>query len=240
MININCLIINLDRCPEKRNRMIQKMEKYPEIKYSIFNAIDGQNITEEYMKKNNYKVLDSWTDPFQNRKTTKGEIGCSLSHYGVYEKAFSMDNDITLVLEDDAEFSDDFLEILQNTINELGTIDWNMCYLGRNKMDTNEEEEKITNNLLYSSYSYWTIGYLINQSFCEKIINSNYLQNIIIIDEYLSLVGNISPHENYSNNYKNTSIDIFSLNKNIIYPEKEAFKTSDTEISTYLPNNNSK
>ena len=240
MININCLIINLDRCPEKRARMIHKMEKYPEIKYEIFNAIDGQNITEEYMNKNNYKLLDSWIDPFQNRKTTKGEIGCSLSHYGVYEKAFSMDNDITLVLEDDAEFSDDFIETLQNTINELETIDWNMCYLGRNKMDTNEEEEKITNNLLYSSYSYWTIGYLINQSFCEKIINSNYLQNIIIIDEYLSLVGNISPHKKYSDNYKNTSIDIFSLNKNIIYPEKEAFKTSDTEISTYLPNNNSK
>ena len=239
MININCLIINLDRCPEKRSRMIERMEKYPEIKYEIFNAIDGQDLTDEYMKNNSYKVLDSWTDPFQNRKTTKGEIGCSLSHYGVYEKAFYMDHEITLVLEDDADFSDDFLDKLKKTISDLDTIDWDMCYLGRNKMDTNEEEQILTSNLLYPGYSYWCIGYLINQKFCEKIINSNLLQNIIPIDEFLPLIGDCSNLKQYRNNY-NTSIEIVSVTKNIIYPEKDAFKTSDTEISTYLPNNTSK
>ena len=75
MININCFIINLERCPEKRSRMIKRMKKYPEIKYEFFNAIDGQNLTDEYMKNNEYDTLNEWNDPFQNRKTTKGEIG---------------------------------------------------------------------------------------------------------------------------------------------------------------------
>lgn len=239
MININCFIINLKRCPEKRSRMIERMKKYPEIKYEIFNAIDGQDLSVQYMNNNNYDTLDEWTDPFQNRKTTKGEIGCTLSHYHVYEKAFSMENEITLVIEDDAEFSDDFIDKLNKTLHDLDTIEWDMCYLGRKKMNMNEEEEILTSNLLYSSYSYWTIGYLINQKFCEKIINSNLLQNIIVIDEYLSLIGNCSNLKQYRG-YYNTSIDIVSVNKNIIYPEKDAFKNSDTEISTYLPNNNSK
>ena len=71
MMNINCFIINLERCPEKRSRMIKRMEKYPEIKYEFFNAIDGQNLTDEYMKNNDYNTLNEWNDPFQNRKTTK-------------------------------------------------------------------------------------------------------------------------------------------------------------------------
>ena len=129
MININCFIINLERCPEKRSRMIKRMENYPEINYEIYNAIDGQNLTDEYMKDNDYNTLNKWIDPFQNRKTTKGEIGCSLSHFNVYEKAFCMEHEITLVIEDDAEFSDDFIDKLKKTLNDLDTIDWDMCYL---------------------------------------------------------------------------------------------------------------
>ena len=159
MININCFIINLKRCHDKRSRMIERMKKYPEINYEIYDAIDGQNLTEEYMNENNYDTIDEWLDPFQNRKMTKGEIGCSISHYSVYEKAFSMENEITLVLEDDAEFSDDFIDKLKRTLQDLDTIEWDMCYLGRKKMNKNEEEEILTSNLLYSSYSYWCIGY---------------------------------------------------------------------------------
>ena len=133
MININCFIINLERCYEKRERMIERMKKYPEINYEIFNAIDGQNLTEEYMNENNYDTIDEWLDPFQNRKMTKGEIGCSISHYSVYEKAFSMEHEITLVLEDDAEFSDDFIDKLKITLQDLDKIEWDMCYLGRKK-----------------------------------------------------------------------------------------------------------
>ena len=123
-MDINCFIINLKRCSEKRERMIERMKEFPEINYHIFDAIDGQMLTQEYMDQHNYKTLDQWTDPFHNRKTTKGEIGCTLSHYGVYQMAVHSKYDITLVLEDDAEFSDHFIEKLKTTINRLNGIDW--------------------------------------------------------------------------------------------------------------------
>ena len=86
----------------------------------FFNAIDGQNLTDEYMKNNEYDTLNEWIDPFHKRKITKGEIGCSLSHYGVYDKAFSMDHEITLILEDDTEFVRNYNELF----NDLNVIDW--------------------------------------------------------------------------------------------------------------------
>lgn len=242
-MNINCFIINLERCPEKRSRMIERMKKYPEIKYEFFNAIDGQNLTDEYMKKNEYSILDVWMDPFHKRKITKGEIGCSLSHYSVYDRAFSMEHEITLVLEDDAEFSDDFFDELKQTIIELDNIEWDMCYLGRKKIDKDKKEKRVGHlspNLLYPSYSYWCIGYLINTKFCRKIIDSNFLQNIIPIDEYLPIISNTSSLIQYREYYKNTSIKLISLNKNIIFPEQNAFEQSDTELSSYISNNKSK
>tara|TARA_Y100000590_G_scaffold470383_1_gene664323 strand:+ start:2486 stop:5830 length:3345 start_codon:yes stop_codon:yes gene_type:complete len=240
-MNINCFIINLERCPEKRERIIKRMKNYPEIEYEFFDAIDGQEITQEYMEQNKYNVFNQWNDPFHNRKITKGEIGCSLSHYKVYEKATSMKHDITLVLEDDADFSDHFLTEFKKAYLDLKKQRWDMCYLGRKKISENEYEEYIedSNCILYPSYSYWCIGYLIHKEFCKKIISSNFLQKIIPIDEYLPLIGNISDTNKYRSEY-DTEINILSYHKNIIYPEKDAFQSSDTEISTYLPNNTSK
>ena len=240
-MKINCVIINLERCPEKKKRMIERMKKFPEIEYEFFNAIDGQELTDEYMVQKNLKVLNSWNDPSHDRKITKGEVGCTLSHYHVYQKAKEMKHDITLVLEDDADFSNDFLESLSISINELKKCDWDMCYLGRKKINSSEVDDYIDNSdyIVYPGYSYWTIGYLINNEFCDRIFKSNLLQKIIPIDEYLPLIGRTSELLNYNNEFNDTIIDIKSYHKNIIFPEKDAFKYSDTEICSYLSNNNS-
>ena len=35
----------------------------------------------------NLKVYDKWTDPWWGRSTSKGEIGCAISHYKLWEKS---------------------------------------------------------------------------------------------------------------------------------------------------------
>ena len=82
MLNINCFIINLKRYPEKKAKIKKRLNKF-NISYTFYDAIDGQMITDKYMESNNYKINNDWKDPFHNRKTTLGEIGCSLSHYNV-------------------------------------------------------------------------------------------------------------------------------------------------------------
>ncbi len=239
-MKINCFIINLKRCPEKRQRIEDRMKRFPEISYEIYDAIDGQELTDEYMEKYNYSTLDSWNDPFHKRKITKGEIGCTLSHYDIYRKASKLKDDITLVLEDDADFSNEFLESLNISMNELKKCEWDMCYLGRKKMDDNETNEYVgeSDYIIYPGYSYWTIGYLINKNFCNSVLNSELLQKIIPIDEFLQIIGKTSTLSTYEKEYK-TRIDIKSYHKNIIFPERDAFKYSDTEICSYLSNNKS-
>lgn len=235
MIKLNCYVINLKRCPEKRDRIKNKLDNL-KIKYTIYDAIDGQNITNEYMETNNYKVNNEWKDPYHNRKTTLGEIGCSLSHYNVMKMCLDAEYDISLIVEDDADFCDKFCENVFQALYELNSInDWDYCYLGRKKVNNDIDEELVNNNIVKPQYSYWTIGSLIHRRGCNKIVNSNFLENIIPVDEFLPLISDVSPHTEFRDIY-NTSINTYSYIKNIIYPEEEAFKNSDTEIMSFLPN----
>lgn len=238
LIKIKCYVINLKRCPEKKYKIINRLDKYPILNYEIIEAIDGLDIDNEYMNKNNYNTLDTWKDPNYNRNITLGEIGCSLSHYNIYKKIYDREDEIALILEDDAIFCDNFDNLLIEIINKLNNLNyWDMLYLGRKKV-YNIEEKQIIENIYKSSYSYWCIGYIVNKKFCEKIINDKkFLNNIIPIDEYLPLIGNISTLDKYKNIYE-ANINILSLKENIILPEPEAFQNSDTEIMKFLENKN--
>lgn len=242
MLDINkikCYIINLERCPNKKENMINRLKYiYPLIPYEIINAVDGRNINEEYMKYNNYSILEEWKDPSNNRKLTLGEIGCSLSHYNIYKTILKNKDEYAIILEDDAILVDNFYDKINTIINNLKNIeDWDMLYLGRKKIDDKEEIE-VYENIYESSYSYWCIGYIVNKRFCEKVTSDKgFLRNIIPIDEYLPLIGNISPYTKYKDNY-DANIKILTLKDNLVYPEPDAFQHSDTEIMTFLPSKN--
>jgi len=236
-ININCFIINLSRCSEKKEKMIKKLSEIPELKYEFFNAIDGQEIDKNYLDNNGFELLNGWNDPFHKRKITKGEIGCTLSHYFVYQKAKDLKNEITLILEDDAVFLDDFIVNINNIINDFKISDCDMCYLSRKKMNDNIHENYIENSnfLIEPSFSYWCLAYLVKKKFCEKVVNSNILKNIIPIDEILPIMGNLTPNPCIEfKKYFDTDITICSTDKNIIKPENNAFNESETEINSFI------
>ncbi|MES2731718.1 MAG: glycosyltransferase family 25 protein [Bacteroidota bacterium] len=68
------------------------------------------------------------------RKLTLPEIGCFLSHRGIYERIKAEGWERTLILEDDAEFCDGF----EGRFSELYAsipADWDMLYLGRWNFD---------------------------------------------------------------------------------------------------------
>ena len=234
MIKINCYIINLEKYPEKRERIKNRLNNL-KINYIIYDAIDGQNITNGYMEENNYKINSKWIDPFHNRRITLGEIGCALSHYNIMKLCLESEHEISLILEDDADFSEDFIENIEKCLHDLENIDnWDYCYLGRQKIN-NDIEEIISDNIIKPTYSYWCVGSLIHRRGCKKIVESNFLENIIVIDEFIPLISNVSPHVTFRNIY-NTSINTYAYKNNIIFPEQNAFKNSDTEIISFLPN----
>jgi len=79
------------------------------IAHTFFQAIDGMELKEEQ------RVLYSPEAALKEhkRELVPGEIGCSLSHYFIYEKAVKENMESILILEDDAVLKQGFQEALE-------------------------------------------------------------------------------------------------------------------------------
>lgn len=114
-------MINLLRRPERRVKMERSFLEIG-LKVEHVPAIDGKTLTEEYLEEIGVKYLPGYADPFHERPMTKGEIGCFLSHFWIWEKQVVQKLNEVLVLEDDIRFEPYFKERATNLLNEARRI----------------------------------------------------------------------------------------------------------------------
>lgn len=114
-------MINLVRRPERRIKMERS---FKEIGLDVENvpAIDGKTLTENYLEEIGLKYMPGYADPFHNRPMTKGEIGCFLSHFWIWEKQVVQKLNEVLVLEDDIRFEPYFKERAMHLLEEARQI----------------------------------------------------------------------------------------------------------------------
>lgn len=86
-------VINLDRAIDRRDR-ISNLCKKLKMDFEIFTAIDGRELDENFIRSSVYD--------YKNCFLTKGEIGCALSHIGVYKEIINRRLPYALIIEDDA------------------------------------------------------------------------------------------------------------------------------------------
>ncbi|OIV47205.1 hypothetical protein BK025_05995 [Sodalis sp. TME1] len=101
-------IINLARSVERRESIEKQLNKL-HLPYEFIEAIDGHALTLEEIRQH--------TRPL-NYAFKLGEIGCSLSHLKVYREICERGIPKALILEDDAQLTDD----LPLVLNELSNI----------------------------------------------------------------------------------------------------------------------
>lgn len=97
------LIVNLDRAPERWERMQALMQKWG-LPYERLAAVDGRQFSVEQ--------LESLRLPYPERHyflkdMTAGEIGCFLSHLHAWQRLLESNEEWALILEDDIEFAED-------------------------------------------------------------------------------------------------------------------------------------
>lgn len=114
-------MINLVRRPERRVKM-ERAFKEIGLEVEHMPAIDGKTLTEEYLEEIGVKYLPGYADPFHNRPMTKGEIGCFLSHFYLWEKQVVQKLNEVLVLEDDIRFEPYFKERAIQLLDEARSI----------------------------------------------------------------------------------------------------------------------
>ena len=86
-------VINLKKDIEKKKNILTIFAKLNITNYEIFDAINGNTLTD-------FEINSNWYDPWSHLHLTKGEVGCALSHYNLWQK-IKTENKMAMILEDD-------------------------------------------------------------------------------------------------------------------------------------------
>ncbi|QLB18560.1 glycosyltransferase family 25 protein [Mannheimia granulomatis] len=157
--------------------------------FQIFNAIN--TMSAEWLQLNERFNLEKFEQHY-GRKTTKGEIGCTLSHLSVYQLIAEDDsiqnNDYCLVCEDDALFAADFQQNLNLLLAQ--NLNADIVLVGQSKIPSFDDSEleinypstfgflqKTVPNTPYKyaypyrNYFAGTVAYLIKKSTACQFLN---------------------------------------------------------------------
>ncbi|KAM9327092.1 inactive glycosyltransferase 25 family member 3 [Gastrophryne carolinensis] len=238
-------LINLQRRPERRERMLRSLYEL-EISCRVMDAVDGRALNSSAIKSMGINLLPGFYDPFSGRTLTKGEVGCFLSHYKIWKEIVDRQLDVTLVFEDDVRFEAFFkrkMIRLLDDVRESG-LDWDLIYIGR-KQVTTDPEKAVENvrNLVEAEYSYWTLCYMVSLQGAQKLLDAKPLSKMLPVDEFLPIMSDKHPNEEYKKHFVNRNLKVFSVQPLLVYPTHytgEANWQSDTETSTLWDDDNVK
>ena len=167
------IVINL---PDRKDRLTTFNSNNPNLEYETFSAVEGYKIDYAKLQSQGFDTNHSWIDPIHYTPLTKGEVGCFLSHWHIWNKCIEK-NEPILVLEDDAILTDKF------DMEEIEKLSYDFVYLGWKEM---EKSEKIDDKFSKPVYPYWTLAYMIRPEAARILVNDVIKCNIIPVD--LSLI----------------------------------------------------
>jgi len=210
-------VINLERRQDRKERMDFCM-RLQGIKYTLVPAVDGKALTQDDIDGLGIRQLPGFSDPHKPRTITRGEVGCFLSHYYLWQKM--VPGETYLVLEDDVRFGPDFVADLRRTLREAKDIDWDLIYVGRKRGPgaDNDVEVMVTESISNVTYSFWTLGYLITGDAAKVLVDEKPLEKLVPVDEYLPIMYGAHKIDSYTKEFKNKNLKAFSANPVLIQP----------------------
>lgn len=126
---------------------------------------------------------------FEAYETNPGAVGCERSNVECIRLAKEQNLNNVLITEDDILFTDDCLDVLGKSIEDLKQFDWGLFYLGINPLSA---FPKITENLARISAGYTTHCYAASKNMMNIILEGHRSP----IDVYYSGL-----HRQYKNSY---------------------------------------
>ncbi|XP_055964764.1 inactive glycosyltransferase 25 family member 3 [Sorex fumeus] len=230
-------VISLARRPERRQRMLSSLWEM-EIAARVVEAVDGRTLNGSTLRRLGVELLPGYQDPHSGRPLTKGEVGCFLSHHSVWEEVVSRGLTQVLVFEDDVRFESNFRARLEQLMAEVQTqqLAWDLIYLGRKQVNP-EEEEAVEGlpHLVVAGYSYWTLAYALSLAGARKLLASKPLHRMLPVDEFLPIMFDQHPNEQYKAHFWPRDLRAFSARPLLTAPTHyagDADWLSDTETSS--------
>lgn len=176
---MKCYIINLDRAPERMQRMSDLMRSHT-IDFVRCPAVDGKNFTED-------EILYYRSRRSQGKPLTVGEIACSESHMLAYMQILKGADEYAVAMEDDLHLSEDVGDFIKCT-------EWIPEGAELIKIETVDEPTLLSAHLIEAKnnrklgrlrYKHWGSGaYVISKSAAKRMLDE-YSPGSTPIDDYL-------------------------------------------------------
>jgi glycosyl transferase family 25 len=137
-------LINLKRAEDRLSSAKETFNKVG-IKFELEVAVDGKELS---LPNPNYAELKY--NLLHGKKTNLGELGCYFSHLNVLKKFLDTKEDFALVCEDDIEFEEDIVEIINSAITS--GVDFDLLRLSGGSDKTKEKGMPIKLKKIYKEF----------------------------------------------------------------------------------------
>lgn len=165
---MKCYLINLDSSKERLAHMSATLAGLG-IEFERFPAVYGKALTPEERSRDYDARRAFWAS--RGRPLLDGEIGCALSHVGVYRRMVENGVPIALVLEDDVGFEKRFLEALEFALRHMDVARAQITQFSAYRVECSAHESFSLKKMKSMSA---TDAYLITLPAAKAIIKANY------------------------------------------------------------------
>lgn len=174
---MQCFVINLERDAKKRQHMEALFLRYG-LRFERVEAVDGRRLDEAVV---NDPVSREAAIRAIGRPMTPAEIGVALSHISIYRKMLEAGIEMAVVLEDDIDFDETFVNVLACT--EQFPADWEVVLLGHHAIESPLTETRASfwgrqtlrcgvKCMRFAEFPFGTYGYLINLNGVKKLMRA--------------------------------------------------------------------
>ena len=234
-------IINLQTDNDKIVNKLNKVNWPYNINYEILSATNGWDVVNGKSQANfKFKPADWWKLEdsdinWYNRPVTPGEIGCMLSHYECIYKGYHAGHENILIFEED--FYKSKKDITEEVLNDIPK-DASLIYLDRKKVNKDEKEIRINDNVTKVGYTYNNHAYIVTRKGMKEVIDSAILDNIIVSDEFFPAINGTSNRKDAIKIFHNPKFKSYALNGGYFEQSSNADTTSLTEFPPEIVNKN--
>ncbi|KAF0289007.1 Glycosyltransferase 25 family member [Amphibalanus amphitrite] len=225
-------VIGLQRRPERWRRHSACFDELG-IEAVHVQAVDGRKLTDDMLEK--YNVSTPRNNDWGVR-LNKGEIGCFLSHYGVWQDVFDSGLERVLVLENDAHPTAEFPERLQQLVAEADRLrpQWDFIYLFR-ELPRNDEPVEGAEQLIKPGFCYSAMAYVLSRKGAETLLRDRPLENMLCVDDYIPLMAGNAPHSRWIGRFPSAgTLRTFASRDHLIHPAKvrgeRGYNSDTTEV----------
>ena len=185
-MKIIIFVMNPDKYYERRKALSKLLEKTPfQFQFTAIN--DELELTPAAIAKNHdsKKTVDSFGRDFSH-----GELASTLNHLLAYKKFLNSENDLAIIMEDDADFIVDEFIFVVNQLRKIIDESKPQVYLLTPVISyLNNHAKALSENykVVKVIQSWDSSGYIINRKAAEKIIKVNS-KSWIIADDWVRYI----------------------------------------------------